>query len=201
MIFLIFTFIILLVILSLFIFPKLSPVPYFPTNKIDLPLIIKALFNRINLPSTFHYPPTKIMDLGAGDGLVIFAAAQEAYLKKLKTQFIAVEINPILILILHLRRLFHPNKKNIKIIWADMFKIDLKTLKVTNFITIYLYISPWLVEKALKNIKTQISNFQVISYMYKILGWENNLVKILKGKNKVFIYTSTVLHKQVMGVI
>ena len=55
-----------------------------------------------------------MIDLGAGDGIVIFKAASQAFQKRLNTKFIAVEINPVLILILYLRRLFHPNKKILK---------------------------------------------------------------------------------------
>lgn len=108
------------VVLILFSFPCFSPIPYYPSNKKDLPFIIKA----VNLKND-----QVIIDLGAGDGVVIFAAASNAISlpKKLNTQFIAVEINPVLIFIMHLRRLFHPNRKNIKIVWADMFKVNLKT--------------------------------------------------------------------------
>ena len=133
-IFFIFVFLILGVIF-LFSSPQLSPIPYFPSNKKDLPLIIKAL----NLKNN-----QVVFDLGAGDGMVIFEAGKLAFQKKLNTQFFAVEINPVLILIMWVRWLFHPNKKNIKIICGDIFKIDFKKL-VTNhqsLITIYLYISP-----------------------------------------------------------
>ena len=93
---------IIFIIIIIFIFSskKFSPIPYFPSQPVDLPLIIKAL----NLKSN-----QTVFDLGAGDGIIIFKAAQQAYKQKLNTQFVAVEINPVLILILHLRRLFHPN--------------------------------------------------------------------------------------------
>lgn len=183
MIFLILILIIFLIPLSFFIFPQLSPIPYFPTNKKDLALIIKSL----NLKNNHS-----VVDLGAGDGALIFAAAQEAYQKKLTSQFIAVEINPILILILYLGRLFHPNKKNIKIIWGNMFKLNYKKLITDNrpLITIYLYISPWFLEKVINNLIPQLTekNFSVISYRYKIPGWEKKLIKTVTGENKIFVY-------------
>ena len=117
-------------IIFLFSSPKLSPIPYFPSNKKDLPLIIKAL----NLKNN-----EVVFDLGAGDGIVIFEAAKLAFEKRLNTKFFAIEINPILILIMWLRWLFHPNKKNIKIVCDDIFKIDFKRykLQVTRFISIF----------------------------------------------------------------
>ena len=106
------------VVLFIFSSKTLSPIPYFPSQPVDIPLIIKAL----NLKNN-----QTVFDLGAGDGIVIFKAAQQSYEQKLNTQFVAVEINPVLIIILHFRRLFHKNKKNIKIIRDDMFKMNFES--------------------------------------------------------------------------
>lgn len=164
------------VIIFLFSSKKFSPIPYFPSQSIDIPLIIKAL--KLNKDQT-------IIDLGAGDGIVIFSAAQQSYKQKLNTKFVAVEINPILILILHLRRLFHPNKKNIEIIRDDIFKMNFnKQLKTA---TIYLYISPWFLEKTVKNCKIKIKKFSLVSYMYPIKSLKRK-ENFIQGKNKIFIY-------------
>ncbi|MFA6081506.1 MAG: rRNA adenine N-6-methyltransferase family protein [Patescibacteria group bacterium] len=174
--------VLLLVILVIFIFSSktLSPIPYFPSQPIDIPLIIKAL----NLKND-----QTLIDLGAGDGIVIFKAASESLRKKINTKFIAVEINPILIMILYVRRLFHPNRKNIKIVHDDIFKMDFNSLtrQPVNSLTFYLYISPWFLEKVIKNCKLKIKNFDVVSYMYPIKSLKKN-EKIIHGKNKIFIY-------------
>ena len=166
-------------IIFLFSSPQLSPIPYFPSNKKDLPLIIKAL----NLKNN-----QVVFDLGAGDGIVIFEAAKLAFEKKLNTKFFAIEINPILILIMWLRWLFHPNKKNIKIVCDDIFKIDFKRykLQVTSY-TFYLYISPWYLEKIIKNLKLKIKNFTLVSYFYPVPKMKAK--KIFEGKNKVFVHS------------
>jgi SAM-dependent methyltransferase len=170
---------VILVIIFLFSSKTLSPIPYFPSNRKDLPLIIKALDLKNN---------QAIFDLGAGDGIVIFEAAKKAYEKNLNTQFFAVEINPILLLIMHIKRLFHPNKKNIKIVFDDIFKINIK--KFLNFdfsfLTFYLYISPWYIDKVIKNISSKIKNFSVVSYFYPLPKRKQK--KIFKGKNKIFVY-------------
>jgi 16S rRNA A1518/A1519 N6-dimethyltransferase RsmA/KsgA/DIM1 with predicted DNA glycosylase/AP lyase activity len=168
----------LLIIILFFSSQKLSPIPYFPSNKKDLPLIIKAL----NLKNN-----QVVFDLGAGDGIVIFEAAKLAFEKKLNTQFFAVEINPVLILIMWVRWLFHPNRKNIKIVRDDIFKIDFTSykLQVTSY-TFYLYISPWYLEKVIKNLKSQIKNFSLVSYFYPVPKMPAK--KIFQGKNKVFVY-------------
>ncbi|MFN4213064.1 MAG: hypothetical protein ACK4FL_03850 [Microgenomates group bacterium] len=172
-------FIIFLIILLLSS-PTLSPIPYFPTNKKDLPIIIKALNVRSN---------QTIVDLGAGDGTVIFAAANASYQKKLNTQFLAVEINPILILIMHLRRLTHPNKKNIKIIWGDLFKNDfINFINFKNSLTIYLYVSPWLLEKIVSNIQYRLSNISYVTYMYPIKSLKSKEKRIKEVKHDIFVY-------------
>lgn len=180
---------IIFLIIILFSFPQFSPIPYFPTNKKDLPLIIKALNLRNN---------QTIVDLGAGDGTVVFAAADASYQKRLNTQFLAVEINPVLILILHLRRFFHPNKKNIKILWADIFKLNFKKFLTFNFklLTFYLYVSPWFLEKIIKEIgnwKLEIGNFYVVSYMYPIKSLKRKEKRIKGLKHDIFVYNENFL--------
>lgn len=185
----------LLVVIFIFASPKLSPIPYFPTNHKDLPLILTALKLQNN---------QTIADLGAGDGIVVFSAASKALQRKLNTQFVAVDINPILVLIMNIRRFFHPNRKNIKILWSDMFLIDYNKLISTNLpagvstkagfnrfkpiSTFYLYISPWLLDKVLERIKKVKTDKSVISYYYPIKQLKNS-EKVIKGVHSVFTYT------------
>ena len=177
------TFIILItIIIVIFSSKTLSPIPYFPSQPVDISLIIKAL----NLKNN-----QTVIYLAAGDAIVIFKAADNAFRKNLNTKFIAVEINPILILILHLRRLFHPNKKNIKIVHDDIFKMNFSelTMKQSNNVTIYLYISPWFIEKVIKNCKLKIKNFSVVSYMYPLKNMTAFAkATVVKGKNSIFVY-------------
>lgn len=131
-----------------------------------------------------------IFDLGAGDGIVIFAAAEKAWEKKLNTKFIAIDINPILIFILNIRRFFHPNKKNIKIIFGDFFKMGFYELTMNYELqtTFYLYISPWFLDQIIKNLKLKIKKFKVVSYMYPIKNLKKK-EKIIQGENSIFVYS------------
>jgi len=166
--------IIIFIILLIFVSRKLSPVPYFPTNLKDIPLIIKAL----NLEKN-----NTVVDLGAGDGLVIFASAEEAFKKRFNTKFYAVEINPVLILILYLKRLFHKNRKNIFIIFDDFTKMSLKKFTGAVF---YLYLSPKYLNIVYKRIKKQVQNPKIITYFYKVPN--TKIVNKVKKINKTFIY-------------
>lgn len=183
--------IVALIVIYFFTSKKRSPIPYFPSNKQDLPLILKAL----NLRSG-----QTVIDLGAGDGIVVFEAAKQTQKLGYNTQFIAVEINPILILILFLRRIFNPNKKNIKVIYADMFKFDLNVIlkglkdpissqilrSAQNDVTVFLYISPWFMEKVYKKLKEDLKSFELVSYFYPLKN--KKPTKSAMGKNKIFIY-------------
>ncbi len=184
---------ILFIIVIIFIFSsrKFSPIPYFPSQPVDLAKIVKALDLKND---------QTVVDLGAGDGEIIFAGATTALEKKLNTKFVGVEINPVLLLIMFMRRFFHSNKKNIKIMYGDIFKpgfIDF--IDLTDFMTIYLYISPWYIEPVINNFKLALSkhselkglkikNFDVISYMYPVKSLKSKQ-RIIQGKNSIFIYT------------
>jgi 16S rRNA A1518/A1519 N6-dimethyltransferase RsmA/KsgA/DIM1 with predicted DNA glycosylase/AP lyase activity len=171
----------LFVVIVLFSFPRFSPIPYFPSNGKDIPLIIKALQIQNN---------QTIIDLGAGDGIVILKSATEAFQNKLNTQFIAVEINPILLLILYIRRLFHPNRKNIKIMRADMFTMHYSLLITNHYplTTFYIYISPWFIEKTVSNITRQIKKFDLISYFYQVKCLPKHKEEMQEGVHNIYSY-------------
>lgn len=173
---------ILFVIVAIFAFPQFSPIPYFPSNKKDIKYIIKALKLKNN---------QTVYDLGAGDGVVIFEAAKESWRKNLNTQFIAIDINPILLVLMHIRRLFHPNRRNIRITYGNMFTMNYSSLTTDYSLptTFYLYISPWHIEKTLRNIKKQIGHFFIVSYMYRIPGLQNIEKKIQGIAHDTYTYT------------
>ncbi len=166
------------ILIALFVSRRLSPIPYFPSNKRDIKWIVQSL-------QLSNYQV--VYDLGAGDGAVIFSAANESFIKKLNTQFIAVEINPVLIGVLHLKRLLHPNKKNIKILLADIFSIPYTEYGIPNTKTVFFtYISPWFLERVYQNIKIQINKFKFVSYFYPVPKLKSS--RTIKGVHNTYIY-------------
>lgn len=181
MLFYVFLAIVFIIIAFIFSSPRLSPVPYFPSNIKDIDLILKSLSVKDG---------QTVIDLGAGDGLVIFEAAKLAQEKELDTKFVGVEINPVLVGIMNIRKLFHRNRKNIRIIHGNMFAMDFgDVLDLKRQTLFYLYISPWHMEKTIQNIKRQIERFQVVSYMYEVKALGKSL-KQFRGLNRIFIYKS-----------
>lgn len=167
----------------IFIFTShtLSPVPYFPTNKKDLPLILESLELKKD---------QIVFDLGAGDGIVLFEAAKLACEEKLDTTFVGVEINPVLTLILKLRRLMNPNRNHIKIKFRDMFTMNYqKHIRHEDIEAVfYLYISPWYLGKALERIKTvKNKKKRIVSYFYPIKSL-SEVEKVQHGVHTIYTY-------------
>lgn len=173
-----------------FILPSLSPVPFFPSNKKDLPLICKTAL-KIDKKSI-------IIDLGAGTGTIIFKTAHLAYQKKQDAQFLAVEIHPFLILIMHMRKIFHPNKKNIRIIHSDMLKLDynklIQDIHKQSSIIFYLYIGYRIIKPLQKKLVSIKRNITILSYMYDIPGWEKYIIRRKKGLHTLTVYERTIHH-------
>jgi len=142
--------------------PKLSPIPYYPTLEKDIQRIKQAL----NLQ-----PKDVLYDLGAGDGKIVFRLAAA------KIKVVAVESNPYLVALMHLKRLFSPYKKQIVILWQDLFKTDLS--EATH---IYLFVGP----SAIKQIFTYINSQprpklkRIVSYRYHHPGGDMELFDNLK---------------------
>jgi len=165
----------IVIVLAFFISKKLSPVPYFPTNKRDLDLIVKTMKLKNNMD---------VIDLGAGIGTVIFKASNMSFKRKLNTKFYAIEINPVLILILYIRKLLSQNSQNILVKYIDMMKLDLKQFKNPLF---FLYLSPFYLNLIYKKIKKEIKKPKIITYFYEIPNIKYS--SKLQGINDVFLYS------------
>ncbi len=110
-----------------------------------------------------------VVDLGAGDGAVVFYAATEAQHKRLNTSFLALEINPILLLLLYYRRFMHANRDRIKIVYGDFFRRDyLTSLPKAKHRTFFMYLSPWYLEKIVAVIRKEFKRFEMVSYFYPL---------------------------------
>ena len=174
-----------------FLSRTLSPIPYFPTNKADVPIIATILHELVLKNRTNR--PVFIVDLGAGTGEVLFEASQQGFeppeLKgssgrsKKPTKFILIENNPWLALILQIKRLFHPNKDAIEILRANMFKDKLPYASI-----VYIYVGPYVMDRVKKLLEKMESGTYVVSYFYEIPGWEKKLIKKVSGKHEVFVY-------------
>lgn len=151
-----------------FVNPKLSPIPYYPTLGADLTLIDKALNLRAG---------DILYDLGAGDGKMLWRYA------KRNIKVMGVEINPFLVLLMLIRRWFHHQRQQIRIIWRDLFKTDL-----TPATHIYLFVGPFLIDKIFAYILNSKSPKlrRIVSYRYQPKLPHPS--KTFTGKQQVYIW-------------
>ena len=73
-----------------------------------------------------------------------------------------------------------------------MFSMSYTPL-ITNpysLVTIYLYISPWFIEKTVNNISKQIKNFDLVSYFYQVKYLPKHKEMMKEGVHKVYTYNS-----------
>lgn len=171
-------FIVLLVIAIIFlasfiiaVFPAFSPIPYFPTNSKDLALIIKTLGLQKG---------DVLYDLGAGDGMVIMKAAHIP-----KVQVVGIEIHPLLVFVMYLRRLFHSHRQAVHVVWGDIFKANLSTATV-----LYLYVGPFVMKRLMQKILSQKPKKlkRIVSYMYNFQLPKNSpyRVKCIHGHRTIY---------------
>lgn len=132
-----------------FLSKSFSPIPYFPTNTIDLPIIEKEMDIKDD---------DVVYDLGAGTGEVIFKLAEKS-----GAQFYAVEINPVLIIILWIKWVLYPNRKHIHIVGKSIFALDFS--KATK---IYLFVGPFVMKRILQRVaEVKPENLKkIVSYRY-----------------------------------
>ncbi len=172
---------IVVVNLFLFISRRFSPIPYFPTNNKDLALIVKTL--KLKKGDTLY-------DLGAGDGTIIIEAASSS-----KAHVVGVEIHPLLILIMHIKRLIHPRRNYIHVKWQNIFKTNLK-----NATHVYLYVGPFVMKQIMSYLLKHKSKklTKIVSYMYEfqLPPSLNKNIKVVQGYRKIYILNTDKLPKK-----
>lgn len=107
-------------------------------------------------------PTDTVYDLGAGTGALIFRAA-----RTYRARVIGVEIEPIRVLVLRLRRRFGANADRITIHWGDLFQLDFRSATV---VTAFLW--PGAMERLRPKFEKELSSgTRIVSHCHAIPGW------------------------------
>lgn len=155
-----------------------SSIPFLPTNSRDLSTVIKKL----NLKKE-----QVVIDLGAGTGTVIFAAATEAHKKGLNTEFVAIDINFLLVIFMWIRTWFHPHRKHITVMQGDLFKMDYeRMIEPYRNIMFYMYVSPMVTDTFAQLIKDTKRASSLLSYRYPVKRMKP--VETTGGEHKLYSY-------------
>jgi hypothetical protein len=121
-------------------------------------------------------PSDVVYDLGAGTGALVFRAARErgAYA-------VGVEVEPLRILILRLRRHWGSAAERIRIIWGDFFRLDYREATV---VLVFLW------PEAMRRLEPRLAGelptgARVVSYYHPVPGWTPDAVD---EDLKVYLY-------------
>ncbi len=206
--FILFGIVIFVVVVSVvyFLSAHLSPVPFFPTQKIDLPMIvdeIKSIAQEKDIPHNRKaklsrtgdlnsVQKTVVIDFGAGTGTVIFPLADA--LHESVTAYIGVEIHPLLAGIMIIRKYFHEKRKRMVTWRKNMFQITYRNFlcmyksKEKLRIIFYIYVGNQYITPIKDALKTYPKGTMIVSYMYDIPGWEKYLKRTRTGKHALYTY-------------
>jgi ribosomal protein L11 methylase PrmA len=111
-------------------------------------------------------PRDLVYDLGAGTGAIVFRAA-----RIYRARAVAVEVEPLRVLILRARRALGPFPDRVTVVWRDFFRMDFRPATV---VTAFLWpgamarLGPKLVQELPEGAR-------VVSYYHPMPGWTAEL--------------------------
>lgn len=121
---------------------------------------------RRSVEAMFRYaelgPSDTLYELGAGVGAIVFPAAREY-----GAQVVAVEIEPVRVLILRLRREVGPGADRIRLLRANLFDLDFRPASV---VTAFLW--PGAMARLRPKLEEELRpGTRVLSRCHPIIGW------------------------------
>jgi SAM-dependent methyltransferase len=107
-------------------------------------------------------PGDRLFDLGAGTGAIVFRAARER-----GAQVVAVEVEPVRIMILRVRRWWGARRELIDIRWGNLYRVDLSTATV---------VATFLWPEAMARLRPKLERelvpgTRIVSHWHPIPGW------------------------------
>ncbi|MGC2033843.1 MAG: class I SAM-dependent methyltransferase [Thermoplasmata archaeon] len=108
-------------------------------------------------------PSDKLYDLGAGTGAIVFVAA-----RKYGAFVVGVEVDPIRMLILRVRRALGRARDRIELRWGNLFDLEFRDATV---VTVFLW--PGAMEKLRDRFERQLpAGARVVSHWHRVPGWK-----------------------------
>ena len=121
-------------------------------------------------------PQDRIYDLGAGTGAIVFRAA-----RIYRAHVVGVEVEPIRVAILRLRRAMGPFPDLITISWGNLFHLDFRGATVVS-----AFLWPGAMARLRPKLESELpSGARVVSHCHPIVGWE---AEVYDPKTDVYLY-------------
>lgn len=116
-----------------------------------------------------------LFDLGAGTGAVLFRAADRG------ATVVGVEVEPLRVLILRLRRRMHPARDRITISWGNLFDLDFRSATV---VAVFLW--PEAMRRLRPHFEEQLApGSRIVSHYHPLPGYRPAEVD---AGQKVYLY-------------
>jgi hypothetical protein len=107
-------------------------------------------------------PNDRLFDLGAGTGAVVFRAARER-----GATVVGVEVEPIRVLLLRLRRAMGPARERIDLRWENLYGVDLRSATV-----VATFLWPEAMARLRPKFERELApGTRVVSHWHPIQGW------------------------------
>lgn len=121
-------------------------------------------------------PGDTVFDLGAGTGAIVYRAARER-----GAIVVGVEVEPLRVAILRLRRWIGGPKDRVTIRWGDMFGLDFRRATV---VAVFLW--PRAMERLKSRFEAQLPpGARVVSHWHPVPGWTPERTDV---PNRVYLY-------------
>ncbi|MGI0053135.1 MAG: SAM-dependent methyltransferase [Thermoplasmata archaeon] len=121
-------------------------------------------------------PEDTLYDLGAGTGAILFRAA-----RKNGARAVGVEIEPIRILVLRLRRAVGGPRDRVRILWGNLFAVDLREATV-----VALFLWPEAMRRLRPILESQLPpGARVVSHWHEVPGW---VPRVYDPTTRVYLY-------------
>jgi SAM-dependent methyltransferase len=121
-------------------------------------------------------PNDTVFDLGAGTGAIVFRAA-----RIYRAKVVGVEVEPIRVAVLRLRRRFGPFADRITIRWGNLFALDFRAATV---VTAFLW--PSAMTKLRPKLEAELPDgARVVSHCHAIVGWR---AEVYDPETDVYFY-------------
>jgi len=91
------------------------------------------------------HPKMTVIDLGSGDGRLLFEAAKQGALTQ------GIEINPYFVLFTRVKAFFSPYRGKITVLWKNLWKADFHQVDV-----IFVYLLPWRMEELAAKLQREL---------------------------------------------
>jgi predicted RNA methylase len=121
-------------------------------------------------------PGMVVYDLGSGDGRLLLLAAQKG------ARAVGIEINPLLVILTHVRFLFSSRRNLLSVRWQSFWKTDMKDADA-----VFIYLLPlrmekleMILKKRLKKGTLIISNSFIFPHMKMVRQDESNHVYVYR---------------------